>query len=332
MDGSLFLGPLKQFIKSSGDTKKRKIEETYNKNKLEISKATSLSGSDVNQFYRSTVGKKAFESGKTIPKPKTENSVQQKSKTKNTTFNINELMKAVENNNIKLVTSILEPNKDHINCTDQYGWSPLMAACCAGNKQLVEILLQWQPNLELKDKSGNSCKTLAKANKHTDIVQVLDSYMDKIKNPASNECMKRFKEPPEPTYFYCEICKQKIENTSVKKHAVSLLHNFNSQSKRRVPTMYGIPESNKGFQMLMRSGWNKEKGLGPSGEGHKFPPKSVLKQDRTGLGAKQYKARVTHTPEDLRKEAKPRDTYKRQLTTLKQKEQRQERHLRRMLT
>lgn len=334
MDGSLFLGPLKQFIKSSGDSKEsEKDEKKCIQNKFELSKATCFSGSEVKQFYRSTVGKEAFKSNKTISKPKIANRATRQNKTaKNKTFNINELMKAVENNDLKVVTSILELNKEHINSTDQYGWSPLMSACCAGNKQMVELLLQWEPDLSLKDKSGNSCKTLAKANKRTEIVKMLEFYVDKLNIPISGKCSKSLKEPSEPTYFYCDMCKQKIENTPFKKHAASLLHNFNSQSKHRVPTMYGIPESNKGFQMLMRSGWNKEKGLGPSGEGHKFPPKSVLKQDRTGLGAKQYKARVTHTPEDLRKEAKPKNTFKKQLSTSKQKERRQERHIRRMLT
>jgi hypothetical protein len=60
-------------------------------------------------------------------------------------------------------------------------------------------------------------------------------------------------------------------------------------------TVYGIPESNAGFQMLARLGWDREEGLGPEGrKGGKFPVKTVLKKDRKGLGFEKTTARVTH--------------------------------------
>ena len=56
-----------------------------------------------------------------------------------------------------------------------------------------------------------------------------------------------------------------------------------------------IPEANRGFQMMVNTGWEK-KGLGPTGSGKLFPVKTVLKRDRTGLGFEgdQSPARVTH--------------------------------------
>ena len=47
--------------------------------------------------------------------------------------------------------------------------------------------------------------------------------------------------------------------------------------------------------MMLRSGWQPEKGLGSEGQGQKFPVKTVLKRDRQGLGVeKESRAKVTH--------------------------------------
>ena len=61
-------------------------------------------------------------------------------------------------------------------------------------------------------------------------------------------------------------------------------------------THFVIPEANRGFQMMLSSGWDRKRGLGPSGSGKLFPVKTTLKRDRTGLGHESVKAasKVTH--------------------------------------
>jgi hypothetical protein len=57
---------------------------------------------------------------------------------------------------------------------------------------------------------------------------------------------------------------------------------------------YAIPKANPGYQMLKKLGWSEEKGLGVNEQGNKGPLKTVLKNDRLGLGRDQKKPRVTH--------------------------------------
>ncbi|KAL8576626.1 hypothetical protein ACOMHN_025101 [Nucella lapillus] len=56
-----------------------------------------------------------------------------------------------------------------------------------------------------------------------------------------------------------------------------------------------IPSSNVGYRLMMKTGWDGNRGLGPSGEGHRYPVKTLFKQDRKGLGnTVKEKAKVTH--------------------------------------
>uniref|UniRef100_A0A1B6GXY1 G-patch domain-containing protein n=1 Tax=Cuerna arida TaxID=1464854 RepID=A0A1B6GXY1_9HEMI len=333
MDPSQLLVRMKHFVRS---TEKPSTSSVVNNEFKQARRTSFVSGSHVKQFYESTVGKEAFQTNqKKCTQDKAVKKLKPFTKLVNTAFNVNSLMKAVEMGKAADVEDILEKNKESVNCSDQFGWTPIMSACCAGNERMVELLLQWKPDLSVRDKRGQSCRDLASAQGYQHIVQILDQYIQDMheNTVAKQNPTNTLQVPSDSTTFYCKVCKQYIENTSMKKHLSSTIHNFHKASKRKMPTMYGIPESNKGFQILVKSGWNKEDGLGPSGEGHKYPPKTILKQDRTGLGAKRYQARVTHTLEDnSRKEARQKKTFKRDLKMEKTKEQRLERNLRRMLS
>jgi hypothetical protein len=45
--------------------------------------------------------------------------------------------------------------------------------------------------------------------------------------------------------------------------------------------------------MMLNSGWDRKRGLGPTGSGKLFPVKTVLKRDRTGLGHEHDKPPVS---------------------------------------
>lgn len=329
MDSAQFLNRMKHFIKSSENPS----TSTSLKNELsQVPRAAFSSGSDIKRFYESTVGKKSFEKTSKISETKLNDKFYSKKTISKTPLNVNSLMKAIENSDFKHVERILNGDGNNVNCKDEFGWTPLMSACCAGNGSMVEFLLKFKPDLSPRDKRGNSCQDLAQAKGHQNITNLLKQYIQSLSTPKTDQ-LKHSSEPSDArTEFYCSECKQSVENMSFKTHISSTVHNFHVASKRKMPTLYGIPESNKGFQILVKSGWNKEEGLGPSGEGHKFPPKTILKQDRTGLGARKYKSKVTHRLEDTRKEATPKNTFKRQLISNKRNEQRHERNLRVMLS
>jgi hypothetical protein len=200
---------------------------------------------------------------------------------------VNALMMEAQKNNVAGVTALLS-DCCSVNVTDQYGWTPLMSAACAGALDVVKFLISCRADPSLRDKSGNTCLSLARRRGHLEIVQVItEGYQETDEDIQPLEAGH--------IEFFCEPCKHTFQNTSREQHATSTLHLFNTRPQVAVPTMYGIPASNVGYQILVKGGWDREKGLGPEGTGHKFPLRTVLKRDRKGLGScSQEKARVTH--------------------------------------
>lgn len=72
-----------------------------------------------------------------------------------------------------------------------------------------------------------------------------------------------------------------------------------SDLRTAVAVTVWLPESNRGYRMLMGMGWTQGAGLGPTGAGRVEPVATVLKTDRAGVGAygsTAKAARVTHFP------------------------------------
>jgi hypothetical protein len=200
---------------------------------------------------------------------------------------VNAVMREAQNNNVAGVTELLSDLCD-VNVMDQYGWTPLMSAACAGAVDVVKFLISSNADANLRDKSGNTCLSLARRQGHLSVVQAITEGHRET-GPESQAMRTRHIE------FYCESCKQRFCNTSREQHGTSTVHLFSSRPCITVPTVYSIPASNKGYQILVKGGWDREKGLGADGSGHKFPLKTVMKRDREGLGGgTQEKARVTH--------------------------------------
>ena len=49
-----------------------------------------------------------------------------------------------------------------------------------------------------------------------------------------------------------------LGSSTVSKHSTLTVHQFSYQHKPKI-TPYGILESNRGFQLLLKGGWNPEK-------------------------------------------------------------------------
>lgn len=208
----------------------------------------------------------------------------------------NSILKSVERGDVEYLERNVTPS--NVNVSDDYGWTPLMSAAFCGNYKIVDFLLKLGANTRCRDKSGFTAGGLASKKNYSGIVALLK---EKQFTPEANS--RQFAKTSNPrkdpeviqrrSRFYCSICRETFRETTVEKHESSTLHIFNEKPKLPGP-VYAISRQNKGHQMLLKRGWKGE-GLGPDGEGSKYPVKTVLKRDRRGLGQERKDdARVTH--------------------------------------
>jgi len=275
-----------------------------------------------------------------------------------TKVTINTLLKAVEQKDLKFLQ--MHMTAENVNVSDDFGWTPLMSAAYCGHLEIVQFLLNLGANKRTRDKSGLTAAQLALKKNYLSIVALLKKKSDSINsvnqlssnsnninilsiNSMSIESsmehdkdnvMEEKKRLKQNTAFYCKICKATFQETTLQKHESSTLHIFNTKPKLKY-TMYGISRQNKGYRMLLNTGWDEEVGLGPSGKGIKYPIKTCLKLDRKGLGQlveNEYK--ITHfksndtTAINSSKVPKQKPLKKRDRERLLHREARKERALR----
>lgn len=233
----------------------------------------------------------------------------------------NTLLKAVEQKDLKFLQKHM--TMENVNVSDDFGWTPLMSAAYCGHLEIVQFLLNLGANKRTRDKSGLTAAQLALKRNYLSIVALLKKKSDSIssvtqlstnisninninalsmKSVPIESSMEHNKDNiiEEKTQlrqnaaFYCKVCKATFQETTPQKHESSTLHIFNTKPKLKY-AMYGISRQNKGYRMLLNTGWDEEAGLGPSGKGIKYPIKTCLKIDRKGLGQlteNEYK--ITH--------------------------------------
>ncbi|KAE8585361.1 hypothetical protein XENTR_v10021290 [Xenopus tropicalis] len=198
-----------------------------------------------------------------------------------------QLLRCSQEGDLKGLKRLVDKEKCNINFHDSYYWTALMCAAYGGRKEVVGYLLQrgaaWVGVCETQ---GRDALTLAEEAGHGDIVQLFQSSLTSPKKSVSR------KRPLERKY--CEVCKSHYQEDTVETHERSTVHLFNNK-KQQPATYYAIPDHNVGFKMMLKEGWNRESGLGPDGEGRKFPVKTLLKRDKKGLGFHtDQKSKVTH--------------------------------------
>ena len=205
---------------------------------------------------------------------------------KNNIRMINGLLKTAQEGHVAAVKRYLEAGVK-VNARDSFGWTALMCAAHCGNRRMVTFLLEQGADANQADSTGKTALDIARLSKHHKLAKLL------LYGHVQHE--KRYSEK-KPDPFYCEICKTAFNDISRKKHETSTVHLFNMKSGTGLrQTNYLLPECNKGYQLMVKSGWNREKGLGPEGKGQKFPVKTILKRDRQGLGLSTgKKPRITH--------------------------------------
>ncbi|CAH1273865.1 GPANK1 [Branchiostoma lanceolatum] len=232
------------------------------------------------------------------------------------TATVSTFLRCAQDGDLECVEKCMSQGGVDVNATDAFNWTALMCASFAGHQSVVRCLLEhgaaWR---EHTDSRGRNARDLARKARHQNIVDLFQEFSNNggfLYNVSVAKDAQEDTNRDHRNGYFCEECQQEFKETSQEDHEHSTLHLFNCKHAP-ASTMYFLPESNRGFQMMLREGWDKEQGLGRDGrKGQKFPVKTVLKRDRTGLGARQdYRAKVTHfTSRDTKAVKKPKESEK----------------------
>ncbi|KAH7933929.1 hypothetical protein HPB49_019323 [Dermacentor silvarum] len=246
---------------------------------------------------------------------------------------VSEYFIAAQSNDILELKRCLSSGVD-VDVTDIFGWTALMSASFDGAAASVQYLLKNGASRYLTNAQGKTAIELAAQRGHVEVVELLckPEKLAKTETILSTEPQaENSRRHPEQL---CRVCGRYFTSSEMNTHETSIVHQFNL--RRDSPpgvTHYGISENNAGFQMLLSMGWDRDKGFGPREQGRKFPVKTVLKRDRSGLGVEAATPRVTHfAPHDRAAVANVREKESREgvAQSLKRKRKEQESRSRRM--
>ena len=204
------------------------------------------------------------------------------------------LLKLAEANKFDLLRSHFETHTEiDLNTRDEFGWTLLMVAAVAGASETVELLLEKGADYTLTDRRGQSALQLAQKKHRRQVCEIIQDFSERVvikEEDQASACSRHH----ENSAGFCDACGFKYQDQTV--HTRSIGHLLSTSEGIQERTHFGIPESNVGFQLMLKTGWDKQSGLGPEGRGQKFPVKTILKQDRVGLGSEgeRKKARITH--------------------------------------
>lgn len=210
------------------------------------------------------------------------------------------LLKSSAENNLEGIKQALKQGA-LIDCRDEFDWTPLICAAFENHVEAVKFLLDAGANFSLRNQMNESALDVAMKRRHYQVAYLLADMIDKDKKPnlsnlsgeESSSSSKTSKNRKIEKKLRCSECE--VEHSDLISHKKSIIHRLKSSGKPPLKPYFGITRKNRGYQLLLRSGWNEESGLGISkSEGRKYPISTVLKRDRLGFGLKSAKPRITH--------------------------------------
>lgn len=266
----------KIFVKSSG-TEDTEIKTNDCPAKLETVNAAS-------QVYEEILQLPSTATQNHVIKPKRKRMKIEKAK-----FDKEMFFKLAMNDDADGIRKVMERAvKPNVNATDAYGWTGLMMAACEGAVNSFEMLLNFGADRSISDKKGDTAMTLAQKKGFHEIMRIAEQASEAIEISDEEE------ELEQGTQF-CSDCGIEISQSSSKSHQTSTVHLFSCKFKGNDNIKaFGIARSNLGFQMMRRTGWNGNSGLGAKQNGKLYPIRTVIRKRNTGLGIEQDSAKITH--------------------------------------
>ncbi|XP_067143959.1 G patch domain and ankyrin repeat-containing protein 1 homolog [Centruroides vittatus] len=262
----------------------KEILNSTNKEVKSNNNNVSLDGNEIREFYEEIINTPS------VCLPTQEDCDSNKKKLKivkksssNTKIKPHDIFRYAENDDLKGIKECLNSGIN-VNCADSYGWTPLMCAACSGSVSVIKYLLRKSANRELRNFAGKKAIDLALQFKHDQVVELLERNFVNITSESQQMDVTQI--------YFCELCKIEVKENK-QKHESSIIHQLNI--RRSTNCYYHLSENNKGFQIMLKKGWDRNTGLGPKGIGNKYPIKTVLKHDRSCLGNKNKNVpRITH--------------------------------------
>ncbi|XP_061175442.1 G patch domain and ankyrin repeat-containing protein 1 homolog [Saccostrea echinata] len=298
--------------------------------------SSDITGSEARQFYEDLVNESHSKDGSIlhqgIPHAQSHakhyndrllNNVPKTSSASALTVKESDFLKAAQNGDIKIVKKCLKQGIE-IDCIDSYGWTALMCASHSGNRQVVTYLLKKGINRYVVDRKRRDAVVIARRTGHESLANFISTFDSSIVRAKQIE-----KQEAEVVEFFCDVCNETIHQIGGENHETSTVHLFNRQLKPK-PDSFLIPPGNIGFQLMLKNGWDGEKGLGSRGQGQRYPVKTILKRDRYCLGGEserttKKKAKVTHFgPHDKNAVGKLKERKLRSSTINKQQKKKEE--------
>jgi hypothetical protein len=215
-------------------------------------------------------------------------------------FKPKDLLKAAQSNNLEYIRKSAE-NKFDLTVLDDFKWNILMIAIAEKNNSIVEFVLNELNDLDLlnklldnKDSSQNDAKKLAETFKNNKALELIEHFYKKFENTRRPKSIEIEIEDNIDENFYCESCKKNFSicDESHIEHMKSIVHQLNeieqdNELARRKFANFHLKRNNKGYQMLMKLGWDEASGLGVNEQGRMNPIRTRLKLDRLGLGIEE---------------------------------------------
>ncbi|GFT47810.1 g patch domain and ankyrin repeat-containing protein 1 [Trichonephila clavipes] len=271
------------FVSSSKENSKdhEKYKSTFEPN---------LSGTEVSNFYNSVISLPSEHQHVKKPSNYLKKKPDKSQKSGCCSVNnvkSNSIFLYAQQGNVVGIQQCIE-NGCSINQQDAYGWTPIMCASCEGHYSTVEYLIKLGANLNIKCKHGCTVMDIARKTQNSAIITLLQNGVSLHEQETSSVISDEEYDKEK----FCNDCKSAYK-VSLSAHERSIAHLLTT-TKSDISTFYHIPENNKGFQMMLKSGWDKNKGLGINADGRKFPIKTVLKKDRSCIGKNKEVPKVTH--------------------------------------
>lgn len=270
----------KLFIKSSGTEDDNNVEATVPAATIEIDESASRVYNEILQMP-STARQAEVK----------EKKARKRRKIVKQTFDKQNFFKLALADDSDGLEGLLERSIDpDVNATDAYGWTALMMAACEGSARTFQTLLEHGADLTVTDRKGNNATTLAQKKNRQEVLEITEEFKRHCESIEISD-----EESPEQGTQFCSDCGIEISKSSSKSHQTSTVHLFSCKFKGNTNIKtFGIARTNRGFQMMRRTGWDGNSALGARQNGKLYPIKTVIRKSRTGLGTEQNPARITH--------------------------------------